>query len=131
MSHSPVKAVAFDFGGVLGLVDPLKNSRDIARYCDRSLEEIHAIVTGELHHQFEEGIIGPEEFWQAAMRALDAPMPYETFAASWNGAVSANRSSTVMVFSSQVSLATNFQRSEICRASVCRWGSRVNQVFSL
>ncbi len=80
-----IEAIIFDLGNVLIDFDHRSAAQRIARFSDKSSEEIFKLFFDSgLTALFEEGKISPQEFFLKTKEILNLRLDYEGFANIWN-----------------------------------------------
>jgi glucose-1-phosphatase len=79
------KAVIFDLGNVLVDFDHRIASSKVAKFSDRSEEDIYNLIFDSPSTElFEEGKISPEDFFKDVKKTLNLSLSYEEFVPIWN-----------------------------------------------
>jgi glucose-1-phosphatase len=85
MPDPRIRAVIFDLGRVLLDFDHLIAARKIAGHTKKTPEEIfNLFFDSELTRSFEEGKIGPVDFFGKVKEMLNLSLTYEEFVPIWN-----------------------------------------------
>lgn len=80
-----IEAIIFDLGGVLIDFDHTVAARRISQFSDKTAEEIFALFfDSALVVNFEEGKIGPEDFFKKIKETINLRIDYEVFLPIWN-----------------------------------------------
>lgn len=85
MNNSNVRAIIFDLGNVWIDFDHMIAARSISQFTDKGPQEIFDLFfDSEITKQFEEGRMGPYDFFLGVERKLNLKISYDEFVPIWN-----------------------------------------------